>query len=105
MKWWHALFWWILDTAMVNAHRVYSVEEEKVGRTPMNRFDFIQSVVEELKHDGVHYDEDTVENATVWIRLPWIDARDAKTVGNGNMSNPRFSQLVEHVRATCASTA
>ena len=48
---------------MVNAHHVYSVEEQKVGRTPMNRFD-IQSVVE-LKHDGVHYDEDTVENAPV----------------------------------------
>ena len=64
MKWWHALFWWILDTAMVNAHHVYSVEEQKVGRTPMNRFDFIpKSVVEELKHDGVHYDEETVENA------------------------------------------
>ena len=89
------------DTAMVNASRVL-VEEQKVGRTPMNRFDFIQSVVEELKHDGVHYNEDTVENAPVCrkrasldakrdargqIRLPWIDALDANC-WKQNMSNP-----------------
>ena len=74
MKWWHALFWWILDTAMVNAHHVYSVEEQKVGRTPMNHFDFIQSVVEELKHDGMHYDEDTVENAPVCRKRASLDA-------------------------------
>ena len=74
MKWWHALFWWILDMAMVNAHHVYSVEEEKVGRTPMNRFDFIQSVVEELKHDGEHHGEETVENAPVYRKRASLDA-------------------------------
>ena len=38
-------------------------------------------------------------HARGYIRLPWIDALDAKTVGAENASNPRFSQLVEHVKA------
>ena len=64
---------------MMNAHHVYSVEEEK-GRTPMNRFDFIQSVVEELKHDGEHYDEETIENAPVYRKRA---SRDARTTCSG----------------------
>lgn len=49
---------------MVNVHYVYSVQESRSA--PWNHFYFIQSVVEELKHDGVHYAEDAVENALVY---------------------------------------
>lgn len=44
-KWWHALFWWMLDTAMVNAYRAYCFEAKG---TPMDRATFILSVVNDL---------------------------------------------------------
>ena len=47
-KWWHALFWWMLDAAMVNAYCVYTFEEKKAGRKPVRRDVFVENVILEL---------------------------------------------------------
>ena len=48
MKWWHALFWWMLDAAMVNAYCVYSFAEKKASREPARRDVFVEDVILEL---------------------------------------------------------
>ena len=48
MKWWHTLFWWMLDAAMVNAYCVYTFAEKKAGREPDRRDVFVEKVILEL---------------------------------------------------------
>ena len=48
MKWWHTLFWWMLDAAMVNAYCVYSFAEKQAGREPNRRDVFVEEVILEL---------------------------------------------------------
>ena len=50
-KWWHSLLWWMLDSSMVNAYKVYKFEEEQARRRPLARVDFIFACVNELIKD------------------------------------------------------
>lgn len=54
-KWWHPVFYWIIDTAMVNAHIIRNAHIQK----KMKASDFWLSVVEELFEEalGVEVDE------------------------------------------------
>ena len=44
MKWWHTLFWWMLDAAMVNAYCVYAFAEKKAGARSVMHFQQVRDI-------------------------------------------------------------
>ena len=52
MKWWHTLFWWILDAAMMNAYCVCTFAEKEAGHKPDRRDVFVEKVMLELTRLG-----------------------------------------------------
>ena len=44
MKWWHTLFWRMLDAAMVNAYCVYAFAEKKAGARSVMHFQQVRNI-------------------------------------------------------------
>ena len=120
-KWWHALFWWMLDTATVNAYRVYCFEAKG---TPMDRATYILSVIDDLlggesisAMSSMCHPRATrrvAGNARVSTRGHLVECLDrqhfprsvgVRTVGTETASGSVQSTVARRVRLTCASTA
>ena len=48
MKWWHAIWFFMMDVAMCDAYAMYCEVEEKAKRKPLPKKNFIVQVVDEL---------------------------------------------------------
>lgn len=51
-KWWHAVFFWILDSARINSNIMYNMWAEGAEVTVLGGRDFLQELVENLVEDA-----------------------------------------------------